>query len=152
MPAEERSAGVGADRNGREPGPGEQAMSDGFAQPFTKAEMEAMRRATRDEDRLRRDFWAKLKRVGRNLPFAEDLVAAYYCTLDPATPRRVKLILLGAIAYFVMPLDAVADFIPILGFADDTALIAAAIAQVAGSITDAHREKARETLRDPEAE
>jgi uncharacterized membrane protein YkvA (DUF1232 family) len=125
-------------------------MSTEFTNPFTKAEMDAMRRATRDEDGLRRDFWAKLKRVGRNLPFAEDLVAAYYCTLDPTTPRRVKLILLGAIAYFVMPFDAVADFLPIVGFADDAALIAAAIAQVAGSITDAHREKARETLRDPE--
>jgi uncharacterized membrane protein YkvA (DUF1232 family) len=63
----------------------------------------------------------------------------------------VKLILLGAIAYFVMPFDAVADFLPVIGFADDAALIAAAISQVAGSITEAHREKAREILRDPEA-
>ena len=125
-------------------------MSYRFTNPFSKAEMDAMRRATRDEDGLRRDFWAKLKRIGRHLPFAEDLVAADYCTLDPATPRRVKLILLGAIAYFVMPFDAVADFLPIVGFADDAALIAAAIAQVAGSITEDHREKARETLRDPE--
>jgi len=131
--------------------PGEQAMSDGFTNPFTKAEMDAIRRATRDEDGLRRDFWVKLKRVGRNLPFAEDLVAAYYCTLDPATPSRVKLVLLGAIAYFVLPFDAVPDFIPILGFADDAALIAAAISQVAGAISETHREKAREILRDPEA-
>jgi uncharacterized membrane protein YkvA (DUF1232 family) len=125
-------------------------MSEAFTKPFTKAEMDAMRRAARDEAGLRRDFWAKLKRVGRNLPFVEDLVAAYFCTLDPATPSRVKLVLLGAIAYFVLPFDAVADFLPILGFADDAALIATAISQVAGSITEGHRKKAREVLRDVE--
>lgn len=123
-------------------------MSDGLSNPFTKAEMEAMRRATRDESGVRRDFWAKIRRFGSNLPFAEDLVAAYFCTLDPATPSRVKLVLMGAIAYFVLPLDGIADFLPVLGFADDAALIAAAIAQVAGSITDAHRERAREALKD----
>jgi uncharacterized membrane protein YkvA (DUF1232 family) len=123
-------------------------MDETLSKPFTKAEIEAMRRATRDETGLRRDFWAKLKRIGRQIPFAEDLLAAYYCTLDPATPTRVKLILLGAIAYFVMPMDAIPDILPIIGFADDAAVLAAAIAQVASSITDAHREQARATLRD----
>ncbi len=126
-------------------------MSESLTKPFTKAEIEAMRRAVRDESGVRRDFWAKLKRVGRRVPFAEDLVAAYFCTLDPATPKRVKLVLLGAIAYFVLPFDGLADFLPLLGFTDDAAVIAAAIAQVAGSITDEHREKARGVLKDPEA-
>ena len=119
--------------------------------PFSKHEIEAMRQAARDEEKVRRDFWAKLKRVGRSLPFAEDLLAAYYCTLDQATPSRVKLILLGAIAYFVMPLDAVTDLLPLFGFADDAAVLAAAIAQVAGAITEEHRAKAREMLADDEA-
>jgi uncharacterized membrane protein YkvA (DUF1232 family) len=123
-------------------------MGESFTKPFTKAEMEAMRRATNDEAGVRRDFWAKLKRVGRKLPFAEELLAAYFCTLDPTTPNRVRIILLGAIAYFVMPVDALPDFLPLLGFADDAALLAAAIAQVAGSISERHREKAREVLRD----
>jgi uncharacterized membrane protein YkvA (DUF1232 family) len=126
-------------------------MSEAFTKPFTKAEMDAMRRASRDEAGVRRDFWAKLKRVGRSLPFAEDLVAAYFCTLDPSTPSRVKLVLMGAIAYFVLPLDAVADFLPVFGFADDAALIAVALSQVADAITDAHRDQARAALRDPDA-
>ena len=121
-------------------------MRESFAKPFTKAEMEAIRRAGRDEPGIRRDFWTKLRRVGRQLPFAEDLLAAYYCTLDPATPRRVKLVLLAAIAYFVAPIDAIPDILPIIGFADDAALVAAAIAQVAGAITDEHRGKARAAL------
>lgn len=126
-------------------------MSETLTKPFSKAEIEAMRRAERDESGVRRDFWAKLRRVGRRIPFAEDLVAAYFCTLDPATPRRVKLVLLGAIAYFVLPFDGLADFLPLLGFTDDAAVIAAAIAQVAGSITETHRDRARDVLRDQDA-
>jgi uncharacterized membrane protein YkvA (DUF1232 family) len=60
----------------------------------------------------------------------------------------VKVILLGAIAYFVMPMDAIPDILPIIGFADDAAVLAAAIAQVASSITDAHRAQAKATLRE----
>ncbi|WP_230530516.1 YkvA family protein [Microvirga roseola] len=123
-------------------------MSEPLTKPFTKAEMDAMRTATRDEEGLKQRFWDKLRRVAGRIPFAEDLVAAFYCATDPTTPNRVKLILLGAIAYFVLPTDAVADFLPLMGFADDAAILAAAIAQVAGAIRDDHREKARKTLSD----
>ncbi|WP_425286889.1 YkvA family protein [Microvirga vignae] len=108
--------------------------------------MDAMRAATRDEESLKQRFWDKLKRVAGKIPFAEDLVAAFYCATDSKTPSRVKLILLGAITYFVLPLDAVSDLLPLIGFADDAAVLAAAITQVAGSITEEHRAKARKTL------
>jgi|SRR3954451_17654084 uncharacterized membrane protein YkvA (DUF1232 family) len=123
-------------------------MSEPFTKPFTKAEMEAMRMATRDEEGLKRRFWDKLKRVAGKVPFAEDLVAAFFCATDPSTPSRVRLILLGAIAYFVFPADAVTDLLPLFGFADDAAVLAAAITQVAGSITEEHKERARNALRD----
>lgn len=121
-------------------------MSDPVMKPFTKVEMEAMRAATRDEEGLKRRFWDKLKRVASRIPFAEDLVAAFYCATDPKTPSRVKLILLSAIAYFILPTDAIADILPLIGFADDAAVLAAAITQVASSITEEHRAKARKTL------
>lgn len=123
-------------------------MSEPFIKPFSKAEMDAMRAATRDEEGLKRRFWEKFRRVAGKIPFAEDLVAAFFCATDPKTPSRVKLILLGAIAYFVMPFDAVSDLLPLFGFADDAAVLAAAISQVASSITEDHRAKARETLGD----
>src|SRR4051812_8737936 len=105
-------------------------MSESFTRPFTKAEIAAMRRlgaaeaereAGRGGDGLQRRFWAKLKRVAQRIPFTEDLLAAYFCTLDPATPNRVRLVLAGAIAYFVMPLDIIPDILPVIGFADDAA-------------------------------
>lgn len=125
-------------------------MSEPFMKPFTKAEMEAMREATRDQEGLKRRFWAKFKRVAGKIPFAEDLVAAFYCATDASTPSRVKLILLGAIAYFVFPTDAITDLLPLIGFADDAAVLAAAITQVAGSITEEHLQKARQVLKDPQ--
>ena len=43
-----------------------------------------------NEARVRRDFWRKAARVAARLPFAEDLLAAYYCAFDQATPFRVR--------------------------------------------------------------
>lgn len=121
-------------------------MDETIARPLTREEMEAMRRAARDEESVTRRFWSALRRVAANAPFAEDLVAAYLCATDPATPRRVKLALLAALGYFILPTDAVADFLPLVGFSDDMAVLAAVIATVAGAITDIHRRRAREII------
>lgn len=104
-------------------------------------------RLAEDREGVRRRFWRKLKRVAGHLPFAEDLLAAYYCAFDRQTPRHVQASLLGAIAYFVLPFDFVADVMPMLGFADDAAVLATAIRMVAGHITNEHREAARAALK-----
>ena len=119
---------------------------DPFNNVFSAAEIEAMRRAARDEERLKGDFWTLLRKVGRKLPFAEDVLAAFYCATDPTTERRVKLILLGAIGYFVLPVDIIPDVLPIIGFTDDAAVIATALSTVARAKKPEHRERARETL------
>src|SRR5882672_4430976 len=85
----------------------------------------ALRRAARDQERVHRGFWAKARRVATRLPFAEDLLAAYYCAFDRETPRTVQAALLGALAYFVLPFDFIPDMVPILGFTDDAAVLAA---------------------------
>ncbi|HUN13022.1 MAG TPA: YkvA family protein, partial [Rhabdaerophilum sp.] len=91
---------------------------------------------------------ALVRKLARQLPFAEDVLAAYHCVRDPATSFRVRFTLLAALAYFVMPIDAVPDFMPVLGFTDDAAVIAAAIASVRGAILPEHRERARRSLDD----
>jgi uncharacterized membrane protein YkvA (DUF1232 family) len=103
-----------------------------------------------DEARVRKTFFKTLKKAARQIPFMEDLVAAYYCALDPATPVKVRGTLLAALAYFVLPLDAVPDFILGIGFGDDATVLAAAIALVRAHIRDAHILAARETLDDIE--
>ncbi len=101
----------------------------------------------RDRDSVRQNFWRKLKRVAANIPFAEDLLAAYYCAFDRQTPRHVQAALIGALAYFILPFDFVPDFLPILGFTDDAAVLATALRLVATHITDEHREAARAALK-----
>lgn len=100
----------------------------------------------RDEETVRRGFWKKLRRLGARLPFAEDLLAAYYCAFDRDTPFQVKAALVGALAYFVLPFDAVPDFLPVIGFADDAAVLATALRLVASHIRPVHRDTARRTL------
>jgi uncharacterized membrane protein YkvA (DUF1232 family) len=104
-------------------------------------------RLAKDHESVRRRFWIKLKRVVAKLPFAEDLLAAYYCAFDRQTPRHVQAALLGAIAYFILPFDFIPDMLPVLGFTDDAAVLATAIRLVAGHITPEHRDAARAALK-----
>jgi uncharacterized membrane protein YkvA (DUF1232 family) len=104
---------------------------------------DAAEKAARDEATVRRGFWGKLRRVAAGLPFAEDLLTAYYCAFDSQTPLQVKAALLGALAYFVLPFDFLPDVMPILGYTDDAAVLATAIRMVAAYIQPAHRDAAR---------
>lgn len=97
----------------------------------------------RDQARVERGFWSKLRRHVRRVPFVEDAAAGYYCALDPATPLQVKAVLFGALAYFVLPIDLVPDVVAWLGFTDDAAVLYAAIRTVTPHIKDRHRAQAR---------
>jgi uncharacterized membrane protein YkvA (DUF1232 family) len=99
-----------------------------------------------DDGALKRNFWRKLKRVAARIPFAEELLAAYYCAFDKETPLSVKATLAAAIAYFVLPVDAVPDVLPVIGFTDDAAVLATAIKLVADNVRPAHRAAARNKL------
>lgn len=99
---------------------------------------------------VRRKFWSTFRKAARYVPFANDLVAAYYCALDPKTPHRVRAVLLGALAYFILPFDAIPDFLVGIGFSDDVTVLLAAIAMVRSHITAEHREAARQALQDEE--
>jgi len=102
--------------------------------------------AARDEETVRRGFWRKVRRFGTVLPFAEDLLAAYYCAFDRDTPLKVKAALVAALAYFVLPFDVIPDMLPMVGFTDDAAVLATAIRLVTAHITPSHRAAARAAL------
>jgi uncharacterized membrane protein YkvA (DUF1232 family) len=104
------------------------------------------RQVREDETVVRRGFWSKLRCVAARLPFAEDLVTAYYCAFDHQTPFQVKAALMGALAYFVLPFDFVPDLMPFLGFGDDAAVLATALRMVVAHVRPEHREAARAAL------
>ncbi|MBM3508723.1 MAG: DUF1232 domain-containing protein [Alphaproteobacteria bacterium] len=100
----------------------------------------------RDRATVRRGFWPKAKRTLGQVPFLDQALAAYYCAVDRRTPAYVKAILLGAIAYFVMPADVIPDFIAGLGYTDDASVLVAAITAVKRHLTTDHRARAAQAL------
>ena len=106
----------------------------------------------RREKRVRKGFWKTAAKAASKIPFMEEVVAAYYCALDPATPNRTRAVLLAALAYFILPTDFVPDFIAGFGFSDDATVLLAALAAVRGNMRDVHYEAARRALSDPDSQ
>ena len=99
-----------------------------------------------NEVKVRTGFWPKLGRVAARIPFANQAVAVYYAARDPETPMAAKGIMLGALAYFVMPVDAIPDVLVGIGFTDDAAVITAVLATLGANIRQRHRELADKAL------
>lgn len=95
---------------------------------------------------VRKGFWPKLRKVATRIPFAGDAVALYYAARDDKTPFRTKALIMAALAYFVMPADMLPDWFVGLGFTDDAAVIAAAMALAKSAIKLPHQEAARAFL------
>ena len=62
-----------------------------------------------NEMRVRKGFWPKVVRTAARIPFADQLVSVWYAARDPETPLPAKGMMLGALAYFVLPTDAIPD-------------------------------------------
>ncbi len=91
-------------------------------------------------------FFRKVKQFASKIPFAEDLVAGYYAMRDPKTAFSHKASLFGALVYFVLPIDAIPDAIPFIGYLDDAGVLAAAMKFVGKAVTPEHRKLARQFL------
>ncbi len=100
-------------------------------------------RLAADERQVRQGFWRKARSTLGKVPFTEDAVAAFYCATDQATPLPIRATLFGALAYFVLPFDAIPDILLGLGYTDDAAILIAAFTAARAHITEAHRARAR---------
>ena len=90
-------------------------------------------------------FWRKIAKKSRSIgrKFSEILLVLYYSLTDKETPKWAKSVIVGALGYFIFPVDAIPDFIPVIGFTDDYGMIMSAIAVIAAHIKDEHKDKAR---------
>ncbi len=93
-----------------------------------------------------RRFWPKIRALAVHVPFAEDALAMFYAAFDRETSAKSKAFLLAALAYFVLPTDAIPDWLPGIGFTDDAAVIAAALGVAGRAVQPRHREQARVQL------
>lgn len=100
-----------------------------------------------DERVVKKELNNKMRNVKHLfLDFIEDVRALYECALDPETPFYKKSIIFAAIAYFIFPIDAIPDMIPVLGYIDDAGIIGAAIATIGSAIKAKHRKVAGEWM------
>ena len=86
------------------------------------------------------------KKVGMKVIYY--VLLLFYVVKDSNTPLKDKMIILGALGYFILPTDFVPDFIPFVGFTDDIAAIIACISAIKSNITPAVREQAIKKLND----
>ena len=100
-----------------------------------------------NEMRVRKGFWPKMRRTAARIPFAQQAVAAWYAAQDPKTPLAAKGLLLGALAYFVMPVDAIPDVFVGIGFTDDAAVIAAVLATLGAHLNPRRHDQAAQALK-----
>lgn len=99
-----------------------------------------------NEVRVKRGFWPKIRRTAAKIPFADQVLSVWFAARDPQTPTAAKGLMVGALAYFVLPADAIPDIFAGVGFTDDAAVIAALIATLGANIKRRHREAAEAAL------
>lgn len=84
------------------------------------------------------------KRIGEKTAYYSLLL--YYTAKSPSVPKSSKMIVVGAISYLVFPIDLIPDFIPVVGLADDSAIIAAAVYKIFQHIDEDIENQAKEKL------
>lgn len=94
-------------------------------------------------------FWDKLKHYARSAgrEVVEKALLLYYAMQEEKAPAWAKATIAGALGYFIVPLDAIADLTPAVGYADDLGVLALAIAAVAAYINDDVRAKTAAKMR-----
>ena len=95
-------------------------------------------------------FWDKVKsqaaKAGKEL--IEKGLVLYYTWEDEDTPMFAKATIVAALGYFISPVDAVPDVLPVVGYSDDLAILVGALAAVAGSIKKSHKKAAKDKVDD----
>jgi uncharacterized membrane protein YkvA (DUF1232 family) len=76
----------------------------------------------------------------------EAALKLYFAAMDSDTPNWVKGVMFGALGYLILPIDLIADFIPVVGLSDDLAVLVAAVASASAHIKSEHIERAKQIL------
>ncbi|MBP6563812.1 MAG: DUF1232 domain-containing protein [Neisseriaceae bacterium] len=89
-------------------------------------------------------FWRKVQKYAKvaGVGVLTPALKLYYAAQDSDTPKWARVAMLGALGYFISPLDGVPDIVPIVGYGDDLGVLLAALATTAAYIKEAHVLKA----------
>lgn len=72
-------------------------------------------------------LWVKVEKVGKKISFAKDITALFRYMKDPYVSWHRKAIVVGALVYFISPIDAIPDLVPLFGYLDDLGVITAVL-------------------------
>ncbi len=94
------------------------------------------------------DFWEKLRRFARKAGIKVSYAALllFYVLKSPMTTSKDRAKIIGALGYFILPIDLIPDFIPVAGYTDDLAALVWGVYCVIKSITPEVKAQAAEKL------
>ena len=95
-----------------------------------------------------RRFWSKVKKYGEQAGKTTVYYSLllFYTAKSPAVPKTSKMIIVGALSYLIFPIDLIPDFIPVVGLADDAAVVATAVYKVMSHIDADIKNKAKQKM------
>lgn len=85
------------------------------------------------------------KKMGIKLSYYSLLL--FYAFQSPHTSKKDKLTIAGALGYLILPVDLIPDFIPVVGFTDDLAIIVYAVYRIIGNIDDVIKGQAKKRMK-----
>lgn len=93
-------------------------------------------------------FWGKVKDYAKAAgeTVLEPAAQLYYAFNDGDTPTWAKTTIVGALGYFISPIDAIPDLIPVVGYSDDLGVLVAAVAATAMHIKEEHKQQANDLI------
>lgn len=93
-------------------------------------------------------FWKKVEvnasKLGKKVLL--EVLSLYYMLISEKTPMKIRVIIMAALGYFILPTDMVSDFIPVLGFSDDIAFLSYAFTKAQKYLTPDTKKKASDLL------
>lgn len=105
-------------------------MKDDFKN-FDKDDFEDMfdspEKIERGEEYIEDGLWNKIERVGKKISFARDIAALYNYMISPRISWHRKAIVVGALVYFISPIDTIPDIAPLVGYLDDLGVVTAVL-------------------------
>ena len=96
------------------------------------------------------DLWDKLRKMAKKAgkEVVLKVLQLYYVLMDKNTPTKYKALIIGALGYFILPIDLIPDLLPGMGFADDLAALTAVLLTVNDCLTPEIKQKAEDKMKE----
>lgn len=101
-------------------------LSENIEQEY-KEEFDTAEKVEEGSEYVEENLWSKVERIGKKISFAKDIKALYNYMTDPRVTWYRKSIVVGALIYFITPIDTIPDIAPLIGYLDDLGVITAVL-------------------------